>query len=214
MSTKNLARTVIEGGRARHNCWERRHSNALARRREARASAQLLTAIEIEEVAYRLRPKVYKDFRDKLGPAQRWLEAQAGRPWNKVRSDLVQRFDTRTTAGRHILYDHLLPSVEGGRRQFSSPEFTVDRAGILKRKRPRGRPHLARERLAEPTDQERIWIAARRVGLRGSAHFWFVPTESGAFRQEQRLTPAEVSRFLALPESYREQCDALRARAY
>lgn len=213
MSTKNLARTVIEGGRARHNCWERRHSNAVARRWEARVSGQLLTVIEVEEVVYRRRPKVYRAFRDKLGPAQRWLETQAGRPWNKVRSDLVQRFDTRTTAGRHILYDHLLPSVEGGPRQFSPPEFTVDQAGILKRKRPRGLPHPVRERLAEPTEQERSWIAARRVGLRGSAHFWFVPTESGAFRQDRRLTPAEATRFLALPRSYRDQCDALRAHA-
>ena len=31
MSTKNLARTVIEGGRARYNKFERRHSTAVER---------------------------------------------------------------------------------------------------------------------------------------------------------------------------------------
>jgi len=32
-------------------------------------------------------------------------------------------------------------------------------------------------------------------------------------RVRQRLTPAEVTRFLALPKSYRDPCDALRACA-
>jgi len=209
MSTKNLARTVIEGGRRRRNCWERRQSNALERRWEAQASARLLTTVDPDEVVYERRPKVYAEFRDKLGPAERWLAGQVGRPWNAVRSELVQRFDTRTTAGRHIVYDHLLPSVGIGQRWFLPGEFTVDGAGILKRW-PRKRWRSPFERLVEPPEQDRLWIAARRVGLRGSAYFWFVQTESGAFRQAQRLTPEDVTRFLALPKSYREQCDALR----
>jgi hypothetical protein len=213
MSTKNLARTVIEGGRAWHNCWERRHSNGLERSREAQTSARLRTAIELEELVYRPRPKVYACFRDKLGPAERWLAAQAGRPWSKVRSELVQRFDARTTAGRHILYDHLLPSVEVYRRPFVSAKFTVDRAGILKKNSPAKRRRLQVERPYELSEQVRAWLAGRRVGQRGQAFFWFVQTDSGAFRQTQRLTPTEVTRFLTLPKSYRNQSDAFQTPA-
>ncbi len=138
MSTKNLARTVIEGGRAWHNCWERRNSNGVERSWEAQTSARLRTAIEVEELVYRPRQKVYACFRDKLGPAERWLAAQAGRPW----------------------------------------------------------------------------MAGRRVGQRGQAFFWFVQTDSGAFRQTQRLTPTEVARFVALPKSYRNQSDAFQTPAH
>jgi hypothetical protein len=206
MSTKNLARTVIEGGRCGRNRWERRRSNALERSWEARASARLLSAVEPEEVVYPRRPKVPREFRDKLGPAQRWLAAQVGRPWNEIRSELAQRFDTRTMAGRHILYAHLLPLVEG--RWFCPAEYTVDGAGILYRK-PREPRRRKYERPYEPSAEEQTWMAARRVGLRGSAYFWFVQTDSGAFRQSRRLTPADAARFLALPKSYRDQCDAL-----
>jgi hypothetical protein len=210
MSTKNLARTVIEGGRAPRNRWERRRSNALDRRREAQASAQLRLALTPEEICYRPRPKVGVEFRDRLGPAWRWLESQIGRPWNDVRGELLQRFDTRTTAGRHILYDHVLPSVEGDQRRFLPPEFHVDDAGRLVRARPRQRVRWKSASLDQPSAADQSWMAARRVGRRGSAYFWFVQTEHGAYRQCQRLSAAEVTRFLVLPISYREQCDALR----
>jgi hypothetical protein len=213
MSTKNLARTVIEGGRARYNCWERRYSNGVARSWEAQTSARLRTAIELDELVYRARRKVYRCFQDKLGPAERWLAAQAGRPWNKVRSELFQRFDARTTAGRHILYDHLLPSVELHRRRFVPVEFTVNCAGILKLKPQQKRPRQKFERPYEPSEQVRAWMAGRRVGQRGQAFFWFVQTDSGAFRQTQRLTPSDVARFLALPQSYRNQSDAFKMPA-
>jgi len=209
MSTKNLARTVIEGGRGGGNRRERRDSNVLERRWEAQTSARLLKGADAEAVIYERRPSVPREFRDKLGPAQRWLAAQVGRPWNTVRSELTQRFDTRTTAGRHILYDHLLPLVEG-RRWPSLTEFTVNGAGILQRKPPR-RLRWKYERPYTPSAREQCWLAARRVGLRGRVYFWFLQTDSGAFRQDHRLTPAEVTRFLALPPSYREQCDAFRA---
>ena len=209
MSKKNLARTVIEGGRAPRNRWERRRSNALERRWEAPASARLRLALAPEEISYQPRPKVDAEFRDRLGPAWRWLEAQVGRPWNDVRSALIKRFDTRTTAGRHILYDHILPSVQDHRRRFLPPDFDVDEVGKLVRGRRRERIRWMRSSLAPPSAQDQIWMAARRVGQRGSAYFWFVQTEHGAYRQCQRLSAAEVERFLALPISYRQQCDAL-----
>ncbi|HEX6767239.1 MAG TPA: hypothetical protein VF103_17195 [Polyangiaceae bacterium] len=144
MSTKNLSRTVIEGGRRHGNRAMRRHSNASDRVWERMTSQKLLTAIELDDVSYRPRQKVFRDFSDKLAPAERWLRSQVGRPWNKVRSELFARFDTRTTAGRHILFDHLLRSVqEKPSFQPVYVEFTVDAFGILRE--PRRTRRLSRK---------------------------------------------------------------------
>jgi len=139
MSTKNLARTVIEGGRRYYNRYARRHSNATERSWERVTSHKLLTASELDDVIYRPREKVFRDFRDKLGPVERWLRSQSGRPWSKVRSELFARFDIRTTAGRHIVFDHILKSLAGA----GSPtdhgyyEFWIDTHGLLREhKRP------------------------------------------------------------------------------
>ena len=80
-----------------------------------------------------------------LVQAERWLRAQIGRPWNTVRSELVQRFDRRTTAGRHLLCDHLLHEIERGFGLLWPHDVTVDRRGILRCKpRPPRRAVSAR----------------------------------------------------------------------
>ena len=81
MSRKNLSRTVIEGGRYHRNCWMRRASHGIARA----ATRDWLdrVALDLEEADATVaptRPRVHKMFRDKLGPAHRWLLAQVGRP--------------------------------------------------------------------------------------------------------------------------------------
>lgn len=97
--------------------------------------------------AYDIEPRqpIYKEFDDKLGPIYRWLARQVGCPWDEVRSDVSKTFDTRTTAGRHIVYDHLLTSVEitpdvrfhyysnpeDPNTSYSKNDFYVDEAGIL-----------------------------------------------------------------------------------
>lgn len=201
MSTKNLARTVIEGGRSHYNRWERRNSNARVRASERDVSQRLLTAHELDDALYPPRRPVYRGFSDKLAPAERWLGSQVGRPWSKVRSELFARFDTRTTAGRHILFDHLLRDVSDGHPSSSvRADFSVDRHGILRRlerRRPRWRPWA---RLPEARSVLEAWLAGRRVGARGERHYWFVVTDSGAFRQHHELSDAETARWRSLPE--------------
>lgn len=81
MATKNLARTIIEGGRDRYNKWQRNYSHreerALTREHFARAR-ELDDGFEALGIGR--RTKVYKGFRDKLGAPRRWLRSQVGRP--------------------------------------------------------------------------------------------------------------------------------------
>jgi hypothetical protein len=204
MSTKNLARTVIEGGRHRQNIWARRHSNAQERVSERELSVLLRDRLDPDAVVYRKRAPVYQGFDDKLRPAHRWLEAQAGRPWDKVRSELFARFDTRTTAGRHIVFDHLLRAVEHQPSHFPHRhDMLVDRHGLL-RKVPFRRKKAAREQLPETRAQIDAWLAGRRVVARDDSHFWLVPTKAGYYRQDKPLALVEVERWQALPAWYRE----------
>lgn len=48
---------------------------------------------------------------DHLGPLRRFLRSQVGQPWNDVYSQLCQRLDPSTMAGRHVI-DHVWDYVE------------------------------------------------------------------------------------------------------
>lgn len=58
MSTKNLARTVIEGGRHRQNASERRWSNARERTWERELSSLLRGRLDADAVVYPKRTPV------------------------------------------------------------------------------------------------------------------------------------------------------------
>jgi hypothetical protein len=208
MATKNLSRTVIEGGRAGDNRWDRRRSNKQVRVAASAVLAQLRHEMMRDGVVLPRRKPVRKCFRDKLGPARRWLARQVGRPWNAVRSEVFTRFDTRSTPGRHIVFDHLLPWVEHGDRCFMMwAEFAVDRHGILRR--------VTHPTCAVSDDWRRVlpddgrdlerWLDGRLVAERGGALFWFVATPFGAFRQHASLTESDGAVWRALPKWFRDE---------
>jgi hypothetical protein len=144
MSTKNLARTVIEGGRTNHDKYNRRISL-----REFRINNhRYCHAVHVGAIDYdaEFEPERVWDYRfrdeihaDKTRPCDRFLASRAGRPWNDVVSEIVRRFDTNTLPGRHIVYEHLVNRVAlpdswrylahwwGG----YAPKFWVDEEGIL-----------------------------------------------------------------------------------
>lgn len=190
MSKKNLARTVIEGGRYTGNKWDRRNSHAEFRARDKNYIKEV-TADPENWYDYDSEPTepVYKGFRDKLGPMFRWLHSQVGRPWDEVRSEVTETFDTRTTAGRHIVYDHLLSNVEVTPdlhygRYYRGPDdyttsyykndFYVDETGLLQRKR-----YITRKKKVPyfNTNQIANWLSGRIVGYAGKRLFWFVPVD-------------------------------------
>ncbi|HEY6558735.1 MAG TPA: hypothetical protein VI072_15735 [Polyangiaceae bacterium] len=212
MSTKNLARTVIEGGRAGYNKFERRHSNATQRTREREIEQALLNDADRDEYAFPCRETVYRGFADKLSPAERWLERQIDRPWNKVQSEMFQRFDTRTTAGRHIVFCHLLRMVDLGTdgSRWYRYEIFVDAYGILRRARHRHRVYASPERrapLPEPRQRLLQFLSGRRVAQVGSHFYWYTPTAAGRFRQYRELNADEEARWRRVPAWFREEHD-------
>ena len=177
MARKDLSRTVIEGGRYYYNAYSRRASHrterATTRAWLDRVSVDL---DEADELAPPSRPRVRKQFYDKLSPAKRWLEAQVGRPWDKVFADLCASFDTRTVAGRHVVHDHLLQWVRRWdvpspyRRRF---ELVIDEHGILRKPWWVGVSHkLLRARLI-------AWSGGRFAASTYRGWWWFTKEAIG-----------------------------------
>jgi hypothetical protein len=164
---------------------------------------------DFDDVVMPAREAVPAWFRDKLSPPRRWLERQVGRPWRLVRGELFERFDTRTTPGRHIIFCHVLPWVEGDRWLFARTGwFTVDRHGILRilpRLRSRCRP--ASPPMPRPESELEAWLGGRRVGERGESLFWFELTGAGAYRQHRRLSEVDALLWRSLPRWFREKHD-------
>lgn len=212
MSTKNLSRTVIEGGRDGYSKFSRRYSHSVERTHVNHLARELCRDSEqADDALFRPREPAYIGFADKLGPAMRWLQSQAGRPWDKVRGELFSRFDIRTTAGRHIVFDHLLPEIEdvrGWRRQ----RFGVSRHGTLEYYGRQRYRYDARPRLPEHEGTLRRWLGERRVIGRGERLYWLVPTPYGGFRQQHELSLEDAARFRALPHWFREPLTGLPPR--
>lgn len=203
MSTKNLARTVIEGGRYKGNKWERYQSQSENRATVRNYLRDILHDLENhEEYDPEGRAPVGKGFKDKLSPMYRWIEAQVGRPWSEVRSEIFQKFDTRTTAGRHITFDHLLASIvetdsgfdnrgyivnpdietiEKRRYQsFGHHEYYVNDDGILC-KSDHDYRILRRQRYQLFSEQNYRnvvkWLDNRMISEKGGHLFWHLSTE-------------------------------------
>lgn len=191
MSTKNLSRTIIEGGRYNGNTWDRRESHAEARFDEKMYLKEVSQDLE-NWYDYDIEPLrvVGQGFSDKLSPIFRWLRAQTGRLWDDVYSEINEKFDTRTTAGRHIVHDHLIKSVEvvpnydfGAYKyapadpttSFHKNEFYVDENGFLQEKRKI--PRKTYKRPVYDTKQLANWLSGRIVGKVGKKLFWYIPAD-------------------------------------
>lgn len=192
MSTKKLERTVIEGGRYGRNKWERRESHKTLRAAEKNYLTDVLKDPENfeEKIIEKIQP-VYQGFTDKLRPMYRWLASQVGRKWSEVHKEVFEKFDTKTTAGRHITFDHLLSSVvdtlsgwdDRGRiaanqKSYSDrySEYYVDPDGILCKCASREHTNYT---YLKPEQYQVIcdWLAGRMIGEHGGVLYWFSPVE-------------------------------------
>jgi len=178
MSKKNVARTAIEPGRTGECKSERR----VATRAERHAVRQILHCAGEDDPLLPRRERPHLEQADKIGPARRWVASRCGRPWSDVYSELVRRFDPRTLAGRHILYDHLLRSEIdrfGESGSGRGRDFVIDEAGTLRdARRVWSRAFWPRRARPEEVKAACRWLGDRRIGARGSKLFWFVRGES------------------------------------
>lgn len=139
MSTKDISRSALEGGRYNGNKDERRESHVHERSRLREwlynVSEDTETAEDSDPVP---REPVRKGFTDKLNPCYRWLASRAGQPWSKVHSELRKTFDTRNLASWHIVNQHMLTEVEGAGTTsdniaiYRIARFFIDDGGILR----------------------------------------------------------------------------------
>ncbi len=185
MSTKSLAKSVIEGGRCGHY-----KADVYKRARQERAQVREYLRIVrrdpevFEEHVEPVRQPEYPCFADKLNPIYRFLESRAGRRWSDVRAELFARFDTRTTPGRHVLFDHLLKDVSENSdpaspaRRFA--RFFVDRDGLLAKDPAWYRRQMRSER-SERCNRAVVaaWMGERKIGRSGYGFTWFEPVERG-----------------------------------
>lgn len=179
MATKNLARTVIEGGRTGMYKVEVAERN----RQERHRCKEYLRDVEDydEEPDPIRRPaSIYQT--DKLNPMYRFLDSKLGCNWSKVRSELFRKFDIRTTPGRHVLFDHLLRDVcEGplpnpeGRYGYRFYRYYLDAQGRLCKAKSRWRKDSSRKSFN--FEELAAWLGFKKVGrLSDTKLAWFVPT--------------------------------------
>jgi len=215
MATKNLARTAIEGGRYWATTFRCRYENGALRANTRTALARVTTAhLDADDWAAPRVEKLGRDFDDKLSVPERWLEAQVGRPWRLVRSELLRRFDPRTTAGRHLVFDHMLPWVRGfGAAGDGGERFAVDAHGLLRRlaRRYYGRRIDPPAPLPRPEREISTWLSGRRVGARDDVYFWFIPTAHGGYRQHRRLDDRDAALWCSLPGWFQRCHDSFAA---
>lgn len=219
MSKKNLARSAIEGGRYGRNKWERRYSHNEERNAAKEYCKQAIRDPEAvdERDLIENKSKVYKDFKDKLSPMYRWLRAQVGKSWDEVRSEVFKKFDARTTAGRHILFDHLLKSVETESTPFpyyfrwdnlpNDPQtshrendFYVDKDGFLQERRYISK----RSRGYGPINHEFVanWLNGRIVGWEGNKYYWYTPAAKDGWIDEWKCQWTQYGKLTYLHREY------------
>lgn len=187
MATKDLARTIIEGGQCK--------PHAKAPRRDAKRSERMKIRAYLRNCARdrgwdegHARPErewVMACYADRTAALRRWMEQYVGRSWDEAYAAAVRTHDRRTTRGRHLIEGHFrardfvrLPNAP--KETYEMPSwFAVDADGIVV-----SCPRRSFKRKPEPkiTPDITAWLADRKIARRGAAYFWLVPVEHWASR--------------------------------
>lgn len=193
MATKDLGRTPLEAGNTTEYHETRREVRRQSRHeakafcRNAARDPEFRDAMPAPVAPEHRRPGACwpSDMHaDAIGPVKRWIHRQVSRPWDDVYSEIRNRFDVRTLAGRHIVEQHLLQYVDlDGSSLHQLRDLYVDGDGVL-RERDTGYRRFRSERQTISDRKLARWLSGRKVGRRGDMFLWFVPT--GACRIEQR----------------------------
>lgn len=183
MATRDMARTIVEGGRWDWEQFERWQTN---RRHRVATRAYLRAVTSNPEAAdERLEPRrlprtTYRSgrFSDKVAPLSRWIDAQIGRQWDDAYAELCRRYDRRSTKGWHLIVGHVdrYTVAREGEYRAEYASHIVDEDGVLRRGYRYRRSHWPRGARWMPKAEVQAWLANRKVGQRSVHLFWFVPT--------------------------------------
>lgn len=186
MSTKDISRSALEGGRAKSNKDDRNESH----RRERANAREWLSRAKYDTELYdstdpENRPKVSKEFTDKLNPCYRWLASRCGRPWSEVFQEIKVTFDTRKLSAWHIVNQHMITEVRGAGTAADAvgrfgpqygQRFEIDSNGIL---RDLGKRWWANKKdKYEGPNQKEVLAIANGLGIidYGASQFWAEPS--------------------------------------
>lgn len=203
MATRNLSRTIIEGGRHYQSSADRKFRNR--RRRRVRFDD------DGDPIGRQPDPGLGCLYHhDRLGPLTRWLRRQTGRPWNKVYQELSERYDARSLKGWH-LREHLQSEVERTREdaRWDRWTFRVDAHGFLRENREHSRRHDSPMQRRREAQAAGAWARDRRVIVHGEALFWTADRVDHAdkkpfvSRQGARLTDEEARYWNGLRDATR-----------
>ncbi|MFA4846045.1 MAG: hypothetical protein WC654_05805 [Patescibacteria group bacterium] len=132
MSTHNLSRSVIEGGRTGN--WQ--FSNRANKRRERRIVREKLRDASLDNLDIILPPRRHsrdRRFNCRSTHINVWLAAQVGREWDAVWSEVTRLFDRRRLRHWSLVDQHMKKEKKVTR--FSDDNchgrFIVDEQGIL-----------------------------------------------------------------------------------
>ena len=182
MSTKNISRSALEGGRVTGNKQDRNASHRHERSRFREWIGRVM--IDHDEFDHSFaepREKVVKEFTDKLNPCWRWLESKVGERWDDVYSELTKKFDTRNLSSWHIVNQHMIAEVRGagtpsdGIESWRRQRFIIDKDGFLRKSG--NEYHKHRFHPEGPTRAEVFAkVAGRAIVDHGAVQFWGDPS--------------------------------------
>jgi hypothetical protein len=203
MATRNLSRTIIEGGRHHQSSADRKFRNRRRRRVRFDDHGDPIGRDPDPGLAC-----LYHH--DRLGPLTRWLRRQTGRPWNKVYQELSERYDARALKGWH-LRGHLQSEVERtpDDTRWGRRTFRVDAHGLLRENREPSRGHVSQAQRLLEAQAAGAWARDRRVIVHGQALFWTADRVDAAdkkpfvSRQGVRLTDEEAEYWNGLLDATR-----------
>lgn len=194
MSTKDKSKTALEAGTAKVSRYYLRLERKTQRVKRKQICKQITNDVELAEEFFDPKSSVSKCFSDNVSFLQKYLQSKVGEVWDDVRSEIVKEFDSRSIAGKHILYDHILRSVVSSGtgydkdanfywdesvkvvNRFRTRDFYVDQNGILQEVKLDTKLLKKIKDMSNTTDHELFeidsWLRGRMIVQENKQLFW------------------------------------------
>lgn len=182
MSTKNLARTVLEGGR--YSSWKHNVNDGVRSERAGARSALRVISRDPEaadDVVVPTREKMCKrgNQTDKLSPVWAFVDSRCGKSWAKVYKEICQKFPVKSLAGYHVVFGHMLKAIKGSGTQehlygyFSFEDYFIDPQGILRKNKKKRWSKNQRKKVKNwDVHKTMNWLDGHKICKVGDKYYW------------------------------------------